>query len=114
MKYFGEKDPIGQSLRAGPDREFMVTAVFEDYPKQSHWWFDYMIPFEHLGTIGYTIESWGNSGYYTYVKLWEEVSAEQCVEKIKDFLKPKPTLEEFASLDLQPIHEIHFTNHLRF
>ena len=108
-KYFGDEDPIGQSLRAGSDREFMVTAVFEDYPKQTHWWFDYMIPFEHLGTQGYTIESWRNSGYYTYVKLSEGVARDQGVSKIKDFLKSKPTLEEFASLDLQPIHEIHFT-----
>lgn len=109
QKYFGDEDPIGQVLKAGSDQEFMVTAVFEDYPKQSHWWFDYLIPFEHLGTRGYTIERWGNSGYYTYVKLPEGVSRDQAVEKIKDFLKPKPTLEEFSSLDLQPIHEIHFT-----
>jgi len=108
-KYFGNEDPIGHALRAGPEREFMVTAVFEDYPKQSHWWFDYMIPFEHLGTLGYSIESWGNSGYNTYVKLSDGVSREKAVEKIQDFLKPKPTIEEFASLDLQPIHEIHFT-----
>lgn len=108
-KYFEDEDPIGQTLRAGPDRDFMVTAVFEDYPKQTHWWFDYMIPFEHLGTRGYTIESWKNSGYYTYVKLPVGVSRDQGVSKIKDFLNSKPTLEEFASLDLQPIHEIHFT-----
>jgi ABC-type antimicrobial peptide transport system permease subunit len=108
-KYFKNEDPIGQSLRASADRVFMVTAVFEDYPKQTHWWFDYMIPFEHLGTLGYTIESWRNSGYYTYLKLNEGVSRDQAAGKIKDFLKSKPTLEEFASLDLQPIHQIHFT-----
>ncbi len=108
-KYFGEEDPLGQTLSAVPDREFMVTAVFEDYPKQTHWWFDYMIPFEHLGTLGYTIDQWNNSGYYTYVALDRDISREQAVEKIKNFLKPKPTLEEFATLDLQPVREIHFT-----
>jgi len=108
-KYFGDKDPIGQVLHAVPDRDFTVTAVFEDYPKQSHFWFDYMIPFEHLGTLGYTIDQWNNSGYTTYVELAEGISREKAVDKIKDFLKPKPTIEEFASLDLQPIHEIHMT-----
>ncbi len=108
-KYFGDDDPIGQVLHVAPDRDFMVTAVFEDYPKQTHWWFDYMIPFEHLGTRGYGIERWNNSGYRTYVKLADGVTREQTVDKIKDFLKPKPTLEEFATLDLQPIREIHFT-----
>jgi len=109
-KYFGDRDPIGQTLSAIPDRDFMVTAVFEDYPRQSHWWFDYMIPFEHLGSnLGFTIQRWDNSGYYTYVKLNDQVSRESAVEKIRDFLKPKPTIEEFASLDLQAISEIHFT-----
>ena len=108
-KYFGDENPIGQTISAVPDRDFMVTAVFEDYPRQSHWWFDYMIPFEHLGTLGLTIDQWDNSGYYTYVALSEGVSRVKAVEKIKDFLKTKPTIEEFATLDLQPIPEIHFT-----
>jgi putative ABC transport system permease protein len=108
-KYFGDEDPIGQVLHALPDRDFTVTAVFEDYPRQSHWWFDYMIPFEHLGTLGYTIDQWNNSAYYTYVALSDENSQEQVVDKIQDFLQAKPTLEEFARLDLQAIHEIHLT-----
>jgi len=108
-KYFGDEDPIGQVLSAVPDREFTVTAVFEDYPKQSFFWFDYMIPFEHLGTLGYTIDQWSNSGYATFVKLESGISRETAVDKIKDFLKPKPTLEEFATLDLQPIQKIHLT-----
>ncbi len=86
-KYFGDEDPIGQVLHALPDRDFTVTAVFEDYPLQSHWWFDYMIPFEHLGTLGYTIDEWSNSGYYTYVALSDENSQEQAVDKIQDFLQ---------------------------
>ncbi len=108
-KYFGDRDPIGQVLHAISDRDFTVTAVFEDYPKQSHWWFDYVIPFEHLGTLGYGIDQWGNSGYFTYVALTEGIQREQAVQKIADFLQPKPTLEEFATLDLQPVSEIHLT-----
>jgi len=108
-KYFGETDPIGRTLHVPPDQDFMVAAVFEDYPKQSHWWFDYLIPFEYLGTRGYTITRWNNSGYYTYVALSEDASRGEVVDKIADFLKLKPTLEEYAKLDLQPIQEIHRT-----
>ena len=109
QKYFGDEDPIGKTLSALPDREFIITAVFEDYPKESHIWFDYMIPFEHLGNLGYTIDQWDNSGYNTYVSLKEGITKEQAVVKIEDFLIPKPTLEEFAKLDLQPIKDIHLT-----
>jgi len=110
QKYFGDEDPIGKTISAFPDREFLVTAVFEDYPKETHWWFDYMIPFEHLGVnLGYTIDSWKNSGYFTFVSLSEGVQKEEAVEKIEDFLKSKPTLEEFSKLDLQAIQDIHLT-----
>ena len=108
-RHFGNEDPIGRTLHAPPDMDFMVTAVFEDYPKQSHWWFDYLIPFAYLDTLGYTITRWNNSGYYTYVSLAENVSRESVVKKIEDFLKPKPTLEEYVKLDLQPVQEIHRT-----
>lgn len=109
-KYFGDENPIGKTISAVPDREFIVTAVFEDYPQESHWWFDYMIPFEHLKTnLGYTIDSWKNSGYNTYVSLSKGITKELGVEKIEDFLKTKPTLEEFSKLDLQSIQDIHLT-----
>jgi len=113
-KYFGDRDPIGQTMHVAPDRDFMVSTVFEDYPKQSHYWFDYIIPFEYLGTQDYGIDHWDNSGYHTYVALSEGVSRVVAEEKIEDFLKPKPTLEEFAKLDLQPIGEIHLTTGFDF
>ena len=81
-KFFGDEDPLGKTLHAEPDRELMVTAVFRDTPKQTHWWFDYLIPFEYLGTRGYTIDQWDNSSYYTYVQLAEGVSREETVRKI--------------------------------
>lgn len=108
-KYFGDTDPIGQAMHEAPDRDFVVSAMFEDYPKQSHYWFDYIIPFEYLGTLDYGIDLWNNSGYHTYVAVSEGTNRELAVEKIEDFLKPKPTLEEFAKLDLQPNREIHLT-----
>lgn len=114
-KYFGNEDPIGQTISSLPDREFIVTAVFEDYPKETHWWFDYMIPFEHLGVnLGYTINSWNNSSYYTYVTLEEAFGREEVAKKIEHFLKEKPTLEDFSKLDLQPIKDIHLTSGIDF
>ena len=109
-KYFGDEDPIGKTISALPDREFLITAVFENYPEETHWWFDYMIPFEHLGNLGYTIDKWNNSGYFTYVSLEDGITRENAEEKIKNFLDTKPTIEEFTKLGLQPIKKIHLTS----
>jgi ABC-type antimicrobial peptide transport system permease subunit len=92
----------------------MVTALLADVPQNSHLQFDYVIPFLFLRGLGYSVDRWDNSTFYTYVKIPEEISREKAAEKIADFLKPKPTLEEFATLDLQPIPDIHFRTDLDF
>lgn len=113
-KLFGDEEPLGQIISGGSETEFMVTAIIENIPQNSHLQFDYVIPFLFLRGLGYSVDRWDNSTFYTYVQIAEGTSRDAVVEKIAGFLKPKPTLEEFATLDLQPIADIHFRNDLDF
>jgi len=113
-KLFGDEEPLGKIISGGSETEFMVTALLADVPQNSHLQFDYVIPFLFLRGLGYSVDRWNNSTFYTYVQISERMSREKAAEKIADFLKPKPTLEEFATLDLQPIPEIHFRADLDF
>lgn len=92
----------------------MVTGIIADIPQNCHLQFDYIIPFVFLRDLGATVDVWGNSTFYTYVQISERTSRQGVVDKIADFLKAKPTLEEFATLDLQPIRDIHFSTDLDF
>ncbi len=113
-KLFGDEEPLGKIISGGSETEFMVNAIIEDTPQNSHLQFDYIIPFEFLRGLGYSVDRWNNSTFYTYVQISGGISHEKVAEKIGDFLKPKPTLEEFATLDLQPISDIHFRTDLDF
>lgn len=113
-KLFGSTDPIGQIISGGSETEFMVTAIMADIPQNSHLQFDYIIPFEFLRGLGYSVDRWNNSTFYTYVQISEETDNITTSGKIADFLKPKPTLEEFATLDLQPLPDIHFRTDIDF
>jgi hypothetical protein len=42
IKYFGTKDPIGQSLLMDNDTELIVTGILKDIPSNSHLRFDFL------------------------------------------------------------------------
>jgi putative ABC transport system permease protein len=41
---FGDQDPIGQFIQVDYDKEFKVTGIFKDIPRNSTFWFHALIP----------------------------------------------------------------------
>lgn len=70
QKYFGQDNPIGQLLLlAGGDGrgdERIVTAVIENVPEQSHFQFDFLLPFSTFSER--FNRAWRNLSTYTYIK----------------------------------------------
>ena len=113
-KYFGEENPIGKTLKANDRYDFHVTGVFKKIPTNSHLQFDFLIPFIFGRELGYTVDTWNNSGFSTYLMLAKTASVENVVEKISDYLQTKPTLEENSKLTLQPLKRVHLYSHYDF
>ncbi|HEY3430517.1 MAG TPA: ABC transporter permease, partial [Cyclobacteriaceae bacterium] len=65
-KYFGEADPIGQSLQNQQNEEFKITAVIKDVPNNSHFRFDALIS---RNTRPQNQGGWGGFGVFTYIQL---------------------------------------------
>lgn len=69
QKYFGDEDPIGQTLSIDKKTDYQITGIFEDIPENSHIKFDFLLPWENMASrMGpeYT-EAWGHTGAYTYL-----------------------------------------------
>jgi putative ABC transport system permease protein len=113
-KYFGGENPIGKTLKADDRYDFHVTGVFKKIPTNSHLQFDFLIPFIFGRELGYTVDTWNNSGFSTYVMLAKTASVENVIGKISDYLKRKPTLEENSKLMLQPLKRVHLYSHYDF
>lgn len=65
-KYFGDEPAIGKQFADDQDRNFTVTGVLKEVPKNSHLVFDALIGWdmpEQRST------SWGNFGVLTYIQL---------------------------------------------
>ena len=113
-RYFGNENPIGQSLNLLGQADLTVTAIIKDLPDNTH------MAFELLGSVAAIpvmmgpdeLESWGSNNYYTYVRLPEGYNPRDLEARFPAFLEKH--LREGASdgtaLNLQLITDIHLTS----
>jgi putative ABC transport system permease protein len=67
LKYFGNIEVVGKSLKLNQNNDYTISAVIEDCPSNTHFQFDFLIPFFDFS--GSRSTYWLNDGKYTYVKL---------------------------------------------
>jgi ABC-type antimicrobial peptide transport system permease subunit len=114
VKYFGEENPIGKTLKLENFYDLQVTGIIEDTPENFHLQFDFVVPFILLEQWGTNLEDWNNWAHqYTYVLLQEKVNLHYIDQKIANVLK-KYTPSKEDKLYLQPLTEIHLFSDLSY
>ncbi len=113
-KYFGDEHPIGKVLKADDQYDFLVTGIMEEFPLNSHFRYNFLIPFIFGRELKYTVDNWRNSQFSTYVQIQEGIPYQEVVQKISGYLYEKPTIEKDAKLNLQPLARIHLYSDYEF
>ena len=105
-KYFGDMDPINQTILIEGKTLFEITGIFEDIPNNSHIKFDIILPFNSIIENG----SWDEHNYFTYILLPASFNPDVFKEKtIKWASKNSPDKAEMLkSIYYQPLKNIHF------
>jgi putative ABC transport system permease protein len=113
-KYFGDDNPLGQvlSFKNPGQAEFLVSGVFKDFPPNSHFHCDFVVPL----TAGSNL-FWDNflnrNSFYTYVLLQKGISPAEVEKKFSAFLRKHLGNDAgFFTLHLQPLTSIHLHSHL--
>jgi putative ABC transport system permease protein len=111
-KYFGKEDPLGKILRFNLNNgiDFVVTGVMKDVPQNSHFTFDFIIPFESTRDAD---SEWNWNVFYTYVKLKPGSDTQALlgsVAKLFDVHFPT-SLDEHH---VQALTDIHLQSHLKW
>ncbi|MEQ9426766.1 MAG: FtsX-like permease family protein [Cyclobacteriaceae bacterium] len=118
-KYFGNNDPVGQTIRVQGRQSFRVIAVAEDFPSNSHWHFNMLMPYHDM----YAIEpenvgealaqnlsgNWLVSHSHTYMTLKEPLSGKNSIEvRMPDFLEQNlpEGFDRGQTFNLQPLSDI--------
>lgn len=96
---------IGKTITLEHDKEFNITGIFNDVPRNSTYQFDFVLPFENLGRF----RDWENNGPSTYVLLTKEADPGSIDSKIAGLLKAKLP-QSGISLFLRPFSDAYLYN----
>jgi putative ABC transport system permease protein len=117
-KYFGEENPIGKTISVDKKADYAVIGIFEDVPQNSHVKPDILLSYPNiLNLYGPDVEdSWGDTGWFTYLLLKQGVNPQEFEEKLQGLVEKEfgQVLREYKltlDLKLQPLNDIHLTSH---
>lgn len=118
-KYFGDRNPLGETLIFSGDKSFRVSGVVKKFPTTSHIQFNMLVPFDNM----FDLESpeaaqrlrnnldvnFIISHSYTYVLLKEGTDPKTVNARFDEFLKKYalPQLQRGQVFELFPMADIH-------
>ena len=88
-KFFGDSDPIGKTLKMNSDKEFTVTGVFKDLPKNSTLQFHWLVPMANIDHTQPWMTMWGANWARTYVELEPSASIAPINQKLSNYISSK-------------------------
>lgn len=121
-KYFGDENPLGQIIRYQDEHDFKVTGVLRDIPKNSHFYFKMLMPFQAriaMSSNPEQYERWGNSSFYTYILVPEQFDQAAFEAKLIELVKkyhnePWRDKENPHRYYLQALTDIHLFSKINF
>jgi putative ABC transport system permease protein len=123
-KYFGDKDPLGESLLFAGKHSFKITAVVKNFPDESHIRFNMLVPYDNMfdmetdevaKVLGNNLEAnYVISHSYTYVLLKEGADPKNVDRNMNAFLKKyaQPNRMIGQIFTLMPLLDIHLKSTL--
>jgi putative ABC transport system permease protein len=115
-KLFGRDDPIGKVVVHQNGREYQVTGIMKDAPRNSHLRFDYLLSFVTMSSLRNDVEtSWSILNYFSYVQLKDGVAAKDFEAKLKSVVdKYHEPRNKKRSYFLMPLRSLHLETGVYF
>jgi len=114
IKYFGDDNPVGKTLTIDENRDYKITGVFKNIPRNSHFRFNFLGSF--LDYAGRHSDKWGILNYYTYILISKNYPVHKLDEKMPGFIEKyrgKESRYKYKSLyTFQPLTRIHLHSDL--
>lgn len=109
-KYFGGKNPLDKALNIS-GRDYKITGVLKNIPKNSHFTFDFIASFNTLYRLENEpsrIDSWREaSPWGMYILTRKNVDIKELENNVCGLLKKNTSLDNEDKLHLQPLTSIH-------
>jgi putative ABC transport system permease protein len=106
QKYFGDTDPIGQSISVDNSFALEVTGIYRDFPANSFLKAKLIASFTSNWFGQERNQSWGNASFDTFFLLHPTATAETVDAKIEQMLLKHTQEERWFTLSLQALTDI--------
>ncbi len=107
IKYFGDKEALGQNLIVN-GKNFIITGIVEDVPSNSTIQFDFVASFS---SFWQREPIWGSANFYTYILLNQPTQGNVLSSKIQTELRAlgisDPTGSGYFGIEFTPLLDLH-------
>lgn len=123
-KYFGDEDPMGQTIRYNNQFDFKITGIYKAFPGNTHVHPGVLLSFNTLKDNRIYGEdalrrNWGNNSFMTYLVLPANYNPQRMLSQFPAFIDRRMAGQEyvgkqaskFTSLGLQKLTDIHLYSH---
>ena len=113
VKYFGDENPVGQTLQMDQTHQFTVSGVLEKIPRNSIIRFDILLPWSFIQTNHLYEENWGNNSIRTFVQLQESAVdsvVSRKITEVTDKYKENNTIDYMVA----PLYRIHLHSYFGY
>lgn len=117
-KYFGEASPIGKQITFNQKKQYIITAVFEDFEPNRHLKAAVFLSLSDWMSQSPEVfsDGWFYSGFYTYLRFQSPIDEASVNGKIATYINQEfgQVLKEYGmgmSFLLQPVSDIHLKSH---
>lgn len=115
LKYFGNEDPMGKIMQIN-DRDHTITGIAMRAPKNSHFRFDFLVPYSILLATSNGRAHWNRWTSIhnpTYILLDQGVNPREFEAKLPTFFKKYAGEKSNFNLQIEPMTSIHLHGNLR-
>ncbi|MDQ6843039.1 MAG: FtsX-like permease family protein, partial [Bacteroidota bacterium] len=88
-KFFGSDDVIGKTLKVNNDRDYIISGVIKDIPKNVSFSFNWLAPFKIFEDQNTWLREWGNNGVITYVETVPHANVSAINKKLYGYIQMK-------------------------
>lgn len=119
-KFFGNRNPVGETIRLNNAHDYTVTGVAANPPSNSHISFGAVSSFLTMYEIRPgTMDGWKSLSYFTYIKFNRHFDADRFFARLDDLLADRlgADSKEFGvRFDpfLQPVSSVYLNSNTRF
>ena len=103
LKFFGNTQVVGKSLKVDNKQDYIITGVFKDLPENVSFSFEWLAPFKIFEDKNNWLTQWGSNGIITYAETQSNSDIKAINNKLYNYIQSKDK-NMIAKMSIYPMN----------